>query len=338
MEFNPKTQKIKCPYCDSEFDVKDYVANHNSTSSGEAVESSSQGQTGPETQMYIYHCGSCGGEILATESLGSMKCPFCSNNVAVSEKFTGEFKPDYIIPFKKTKEDAIAAYTGYVKSKKLLPKVFFEKNHIDEIKGVYVPFWLFDATESFQGYYEGTRVRTWSDRNYNYTETKFYDIRREGTEDFEKVPVDGSKEMPDDLMESLEPFDQSELAPFNMAYLAGFLANKYNVSASESQPRALDRIKTSVASDFRATVSGYSSVRPITENAGTLRTSNKYALYPCYILSTTWEGKNYIFAMNGQSGKFVGDLPFSMKEALKYYFPIAGVAAAIAYFIFYFFM
>lgn len=338
MEFNPKTQKIKCPYCDSEFDVKDYVANHNSTSSGEAVESSSQGQTGPETQMYIYHCGSCGGEILATESLGSMKCPFCSNNVAVSEKFTGEFKPDYIIPFKKTKEDAIAAYTGYVKSKKLLPKVFFEKNHIDEIKGVYVPFWLFDATESFQGYYEGTRVRTWSDRNYNYTETKFYDIRREGTEDFEKVPVDGSKEMPDDLMESLEPFDQSELAPFNMAYLAGFLANKYNVSASESQPRALDRIKTSVASDFRATVSGYGSVRPITENAGTLRTSNKYALYPCYILSTTWEGKNYIFAMNGQSGKFVGDLPFSMKEALKYYFPIAGVAAAIAYFIFYFFM
>lgn len=338
MEFNPKTQKIKCPYCDSEFDVKDYVANHNSTSSGEAVESSSQGQTGPETQMYIYHCGSCGGEILATESLGSMKCPFCSNNVAVSEKFTGEFKPDYIIPFKKTKEDAIAAYTGYVKSKKLLPKVFFEKNHIDEIKGVYVPFWLFDATESFQGYYEGTRVRTWSDRNYNYTETKFYDIRREGTEDFEKVPVDGSKEMPDDLMESLEPFDQSELAPFNMAYLAGFLANKYNVSASESQPRALDRIKTSVASDFRATVSGYGSVRPITENAGTLCTSNKYALYPCYILSTTWEGKNYIFAMNGQSGKFVGDLPFSMKEALKYYFPIAGVAAAIAYFIFYFFM
>ncbi len=338
MEFNPKTQKIKCPYCDSEFDVKDYVANHNSTSSGEAVESSSQGQTGPETQMYIYHCGSCGGEILATESLGSMKCPFCSNNVAVSEKFTGEFKPDYIIPFKKTKEDAIAAYTGYVKSKKLLPKVFFEKNHIDEIKGVYVPFWLFDATESFQGYYEGTRVRTWSDRNYNYTETKFYDIRREGTEDFEKVPVDGSKEMPDDLMESLEPFDQSELVPFNMAYLAGFLANKYNVSASESQPRALDRIKTSVASDFRATVSGYGSVRPITENAGTLRTSNKYALYPCYILSTTWEGKNYIFAMNGQSGKFVGDLPFSMKEALKYYFPIAGVAAAIAYFIFYFFM
>ncbi len=338
MEFNPRTQKIKCPYCDSEFDVKDYVANHNSNSSGELADDSSSSSQGSETEMYIYHCGSCGGEILATESLGAMKCPFCSNNVAVSEKFTGEFKPDYIIPFKKTKDDAIAAYKSYVKSKKLLPKVFFDQNHIDEIKGVYVPFWLFDATESFNGSYEGTKVRTWSDSNYNYTETKYYDIRRSGTEDFERVPVDGSKEMPDDLMESLEPFDQNEMVPFNMAYLAGFLANKYNVGSKESQPRALQRIETSVASDFRATVSGYSSIRPLTENVGTVQASDKYALYPCYILSTTWEGKNYIFAMNGQSGKFVGNLPFSIREALKYYFPIAAILWAIAFFVFYFFM
>ena len=123
-----------------------------------------------------------------------------------------------------------------------------------------------------------------------------------------------------------------------MAYLAGFLANKYNVGSKESQPRALQRIETSVASDFRATVSGYSSIRPLTENVGTVQASNKYALYPCYILSTTWEGKNYIFAMNGQSGKFVGNLPFSIKEALKYYFPIAATLWAIAFFVFYFFM
>ncbi|RKM61799.1 hypothetical protein D6856_06250 [Butyrivibrio sp. XB500-5] len=333
MEFNPHTQKLKCPYCDSEFDVKDYVANHNSSSQGEAVDDSSSGQANASSEpMYIYSCGSCGGEILATESLGSTKCPFCNNNIVVKEKFTGEFKPDYIIPFQKTRDDAIATYTKYVKSKKLVPKVFLEKNHIDEIKGVYVPFWLFDAKESFMGEYEATKVRTWSDATYNYRETKYYSVFRAGTESFERVPADGSREMPDDLMESLEPFDYNKMVPFNMGYLAGFFANKYNVDALECQPHAFKRMDATTAADFRRTVSGYASVRTLSENFGTVTSSHKYALYPVYMLSTTWNDKNFIFAMNGQNGKFVGDLPFSMTQALKYYIPITLVASLIVFF------
>ena len=330
MEFNPGTQKLKCPFCDSEFDVKDYVANHNSNSTGESAENYQTGNS-DNTPMYIYSCGSCGGEILATESLGSMKCPFCSNNVVASEKFTGAFKPDYIIPFKKTKEDAMQAYSGYVKSKKLLPKVFFQQNHIDEIKGVYVPFWLYNATGNYSGSFEGTKIRTWSDTKYNYTETSFYDIQRQGTEKFENVPVDGSKEMPDDLMESIEPFDRSEMVPFNMGYLAGFLANKYNVSAEEDKKRAKERITASTQTDFRATIKGYNSLKNTSESINTTGESAKYALYPVYVLNTTWEGKNYLFSMNGQTGKFVGNLPFSKGQAAKYYFPIAAVVSVIAF-------
>ncbi|SFC19964.1 hypothetical protein [Butyrivibrio sp. YAB3001] len=339
MEFNPKTQKIKCPYCDSEFDVKDYVANHNSNSTGTpAGETSSQTTTEDNQPLYVYKCGSCAGEILATESLGSMKCPFCSNNVVVSEKFTGEFKPDFIIPFKHTKDDAEKTYRNFVKSKKLVPKVFLDENHIDEIKGVYVPFWLFNATESFSGTYEGTKVRTWSDSKYIYTETKYYDVQRVGTEDFENVPVDGSKEMPDDLMESLEPFDKSAMVPFNMGYLAGFLANKYNVDASNSRQRAIDRMKASVVDDFKDTIKGYSSLRKISENVATRSSAYKYALYPVYVLNTTWKEKNYLFAMNGQTGKFVGNLPCSKSRAMAYYFPIAGVISLISFLVYFFFL
>ena len=337
MEFNPKTQKIKCPYCNSEFDVKDYVANHNSSSTGEAAdEYTNQSTTEDGQQLYIYKCGSCGGEILATESLGSTKCPFCSNNVVVSEKFTGEFKPDYIIPFKTTKEDAMKTYREHVRSKKLVPKVFLDENHIDEIKGVYVPFWLFDATMSFDGTYEGTKTRTWQDSKYVYTETKYYEVKRSGTEDFAFVPVDGSKEMPDDLMESLEPFDHNEMVPYNMGYLAGFLANKYNNPVDAMKPRAMNRIKASIISDFKATISGYASLRPINEGTGIVSSSYKYAMYPVYILNTTWKGENYLFAMNGQSGKFVGNLPLSWTRALKYYIPIAGIATLLAYLVYYF--
>ena len=334
MEFNPHTQKLRCPYCDSEYDVKDFVANQNSSSTGEAVESPApEDGNAPSEPLYVYSCGSCGGEILATESLGSTKCPFCNNNIVVKEKFTGEFKPDYIIPFQKTKEDAVNIYTNFVKSKRLVPKVFLEENHIDEIKGVYVPFWLFDAKESFSGLYEATKIRSGSDARYNYTETKYYSVTREGTESFERVPADGSKEMPDDLMESLEPFDYDKAVPFNMGYLAGFFANKYNVEAKECEPHALRRMGTTTAADFRSTVSGYSSVRVQREDCQTVNSSYKYALYPVYMLSTTWSGKHYIFAMNGQNGRFVGDLPFSPMQALKYFIPISLISAALIFFV-----
>ena len=331
MEFNPKTQKIKCPYCDSEFDVHDYVANHNSESTGESAENYVTDSSPDDTPMYIYSCGSCGGEILATESLGSMKCPFCSNNIVVNEKFTGQFKPDYIIPFTKTKDDAMKAYAGYVKSKKLLPKVFFDENHIDEIKGVYVPFWLFSATQDYSGSFEGTKIRTWSDSKYNYTETSHYSIERAGSETFSQVPEDGSKEMPDDLMESIEPFDRKAMVPFNMGYLAGFLANKYNISASEVREKAIKRMANTITSNIKSTISGYNTLRPTRENCSSSDESTQYALYPVYILNTTWNEGNYLFAMNGQTGKFVGNLPMSWARVAKYYFPISAVIAAIAF-------
>ncbi|WP_026651577.1 Trm112 family protein [Butyrivibrio proteoclasticus] len=334
MEFDPVSQKLKCPFCDSVFDVKDYVANHNSNSQGQVVEDGSDTQQGSEP-LYVYSCGSCGGEILATESLGSMKCPFCSNNVVVKEVFTGTFKPDCIIPFKHTREEAIDNYKKHVKSKKLVPKFFLDQNHIDEIKAVYVPFWLFNATVDYDAHYECTKSRTWSDSRYNYHETKYYEVQRTGSENFENVPVDGSREMPDDLMESLEPFDFRELVPFNMGYLAGFLANKYNVSVDESKPRAVARIKSSVPADFRNTVSGYSTVHTLMEHMDFTKESYKYALYPVYVLNTTWNGENYLFAMNGQSGKFVGNLPFSMAEAVKRYIPIALILWFVFFVIYY---
>ena len=339
MEFNPKTQKLKCPFCDSEFDVKDYVANHNSTTEAEVADGyNSSSESTSDQPLYVYRCGSCGGEILTTESLGSTKCPFCSNNVVVKEKFDGQFKPDFIIPFKLTRDDAMRTYRNHVKSKKLVPKVFLDENHIDELKGIYVPFWLYNAKESFSGSYEATKVRTWSDSHYQYTETKFYDVQRAGTEDFDNVPVDGSKEMPDDLMESLEPFDENEMVPFNMGHLAGFLANKYNVSAEDNKPRALQRMAVSVSQDFRNTISGYSSVRTLNENTNTVSVSHSYALYPVYVLNTSWQGKNYLFAMNGQSGKFVGNLPFSMAQAVKYFIPITAIASIISFIIYYVFL
>ena len=102
--------------------------------------------------------------------------------------------------------------------------------------------------------YKATRVRSWSDSNYNYTVTSHYAVIRGGNIGFERVPVDGSTKMADNLMESIEPFDFSDEVDFQTAYLAGYLADKYDVDEQQSIDRANQRIKQSAADAFSGTV------------------------------------------------------------------------------------
>ena len=319
MEFNAKSQMLFCPFCDTKIKVTDYKAPRQEEQDASALADSNEWSEQELNGMVVYSCQSCGGEIIASETEGSLTCPFCSNNVVVKEQFSGDLKPDYVIPFMHDKEDAMNAYRGYVKKKLLLPKVFSKENHIDKIRGIYIPYWLYDATIDADYRFSATKVRTWSDSDYNYTETKFYDVRRSGSESFAHIPHDASKEMPDDLMESIEPFDFSKAVPFNSGYLAGFLANKYDVSVAQTQPHILTRAENTVESDIRNTVSGYTSATITSKNQKIRSISHKYALYPIWLLNTSWNGNNYLFAMNGQSGKFVGNLPVSIPRAVILY-------------------
>ena len=216
----------------------------------------------------------------------------------------------------------------FYSGKRLLPKVFKDQNHIDEIKGVYVPFWLFDADADADIRYRATQVRCWSDSEYDYTETSCFSVTRGGSLGFERVPVDGSSKMADDLMESVEPFDFSEAVDFQTAYLAGFMADKYDVTAEESIDRANARIRKSTEDTFAATVQGYSSVTP---EGGSVRLQNGkaiYALYPIWLLNTSWNGNKYTFAMNGQTGKMVGDLPLDKAAYRRWLFGLTGILGA----------
>ena len=196
---------------------------------------------------------------------------------------------------------------------------------------MYVPFWLFDTDAEAHIRYRATKVRSWSDSEYDYTETKHYMIHRGGTVGFERIPVDGSSKMPDDLMESIEPFDFKEAVKFQMPYLAGYLADKYDVSEEESVGRANKRVKKSTEKAFASTVKGYSSVT--TENSS-IQLQNgeaKYALYPVWILNTTWKGEKYLFAMNGQTGKFVGNLPVDKAAAGRWTALLTVIFGALSY-------
>lgn len=289
-----------------------------------------QWQQGETDNLRTYVCKSCGGEIVGDETTAATACPFCGNPVVMTGQFAGALRPDYVIPFKLDKKAAKAALTKHYSGKRLLPKVFKDQNHIDEVKGVYVPFWLFDAEVEAHVRYRATTVRTWSDDDYDYTETSYYSVLRGGNIAFDRVPVDGSSKMADDLMESIEPFDFSDAVDFQTAYLAGYLADKYDVDAQQSIDRANARIKRSTEDAFADTVQGYSSVTPENSNIYLQNGKAKYALYPVWLLNTTWKGQKYTFAMNGQTGKLVGDLPMDKSAFKKWFFGLlAGCGAAL---------
>ena len=333
LEFDAATQKMLCPYCDSTFDPADVGMEKPDTPPKKANADAKWDHDGKqldaqETEnLQAYVCRSCGGEIISDENTAATSCPFCGNPVVLSGRVSGLLRPDVVIPFKTTKKQAIAKMKGFVKSKRFIPRLFADENHLKEIKGVYVPFWLFDSAVSADVWYDATTVRHWSDNSYNYTETSYYDVFRTGSMRFAQIPVDGSKKMPDDLMDSLEPFFFDDAVDFNTAYLSGFFADKYDVPMEESLPRANERTKNSAKEALRKSVTGYATVIPKREEIEIRPGKAQYALLPVWLLNTQYRGETYTFAMNGQTGRFIGNLPVSGGRLAGLF---AGVAAAVS--------
>lgn len=334
IEFNSTIQKMKCPYCETEFDMdtlksfdEELKQDKEDDFKWNTDDAGMKWMEGEADSLNMYQCQSCGAQIFADETLSASKCPYCDNPIVMKQQFAGDLKPDYVIPFKYDKAAAKEKYRSHLSGKKFLPKVFLDDNHIDEIKGVYVPFWLYDSDANANIRYKGTKTRMWSDSKYEYTETSYYSIVRAGDIGFDSIPVRGTSKLDSDLMESIEPFDIKDAVPFQSAYLAGYLADRYDIDAASCEDRANSRVKKSTEQAFRNTVSGYNIVETnssISLTGGAV----KYALYPVWILNTTWNDQKFIFAMNGQTGKMVGNLPCDKSVATKHFmkiFLIGGV-------------
>ena len=337
IEFDSSVQKMKCPFCDTEFDVgtlSEYaqtVEEEQPEDMSWSDEAGSEWQDGESEGLRTYVCKSCGGEIVGDANTAATACPFCGSPVVMTGQLSGALKPDYVIPFKLDKKAAKERLKKHLTGKRLLPKAFKSENHISEVKGIYVPFWLYDTDADADIRYRATKTRFWSDSDYDYTETSYYAVHRSGSLGFDHVPVDGSASMENDLMESIEPFDFKEAVDFQTAYLAGYLADKYDVTADDCVARANERVTSSTEESFAATVSGYDTVE--TESSD-IRLSNgkaRYALYPVWLLNTTWQGKQYAFAMNGQTGTFIGDLPVDKGAYWRWFGMITAVFGAATY-------
>jgi len=332
LHFGGDIQKLNCEYCDNEFDIDTVRAFNESQSKKDSVDiqweleqKSGWGQD-EQDKLTNFLCPSCGAEIMSDSTTAATFCPYCDNPAIMPGRLSGGLRPDSVLPFRTTKEDAKAALLKMCKGKPLLPKGFTEEQRLEKITGMYVPFWLYDCKGDFKGSYKATRIHTWMDAKYTYTRTEHFLLDRAADADFIGIPMDGSSKMDDAFMESIEPFDYGQLTDFDTAFLSGFYADKYDVEADKGKDRIRQRVDNAMNDQVRPSLAGFATVIPTSRQLNIQHSKARYVLLPVWMLNTKYRGKMYTFAMNGQTGKMTGTLPICPKRSAAWF---SGIFAAV---------
>lgn len=328
INFNPANQKWDCEYCGSKFTLEE-MQQHSNASTVEAntvveVKNEAMGN------MDMYHCNNCGAEIIADENTTSTFCVYCGSTAILKNRIDSGRAPNYIIPFKNVKDDAVVAFKNLFKHKPLTPKCFKDPKNIQKITGVYIPFWAYDLVADGQIDFEATDVTTWSDSRYRYTKTSRYSVKKSGHFDFDKVLSDASSRFPNDLMDSIEPFNYQDLVQYNHAYLSGFLAEKYDVDENAGLERARERTMLTCVDLVQSTV-GHQSKRVVNNSMNIEPKQCHYIMLPVWMVNIQHKDKNYTFAMNGQTGKIVGNIPIGVKETITWSIIVYVISLIIFY-------
>lgn len=309
LKYDAINDQFKCEYCGNVYTLDDLEKYKNKKDEIKKM-----------SDMNGYRCSSCGAEIITGENVSSTSCVYCKNTALINERLTGLYAPSKIITFKHTKEDAIEAFKKKCRGRLLMPKEFNDTKNIQEIEGLYVPFWLYDCENDTNLKARCTKVKSWSDSRYHYTKTDTFDVTRKGILNFFKVPTDGSSRFDDTIMNAIEPFNYDDFKDFNMSYLSGYISEKYDVDKESAYMVADKRIINDSKKYLLDDIKGYTT-KSVTssDNHITLKNTD-YVLLPVWVLNIKFKDKIYHFAYNGQTGKMVGEIPVDMKKLLVLFF------------------
>ncbi|MDR0325812.1 MAG: hypothetical protein LBI19_06950 [Oscillospiraceae bacterium] len=321
LRFTPALQKWKCEWCDKEHtedDLKGFSKEADEALNETVAVKVRREEADCGAVVVTYKCGYCSAEVVTTEETAATFCVYCQRPVTILSQVSGEFKPSAVLPFRHTKDKALEQFKKFLKGKRFLPNAYIADQNIEKLTGVYIPFWLFDGTVHFDVNGEADIVTTSRKGDYRVTKTDTYRIVRAGQLAVQDVPVDASSKTPDDVMDSVEPYDFSELKPFATPFLSGFLAERWDVSQDESFKRAKRRFEGSADNKINASLTRYSRVRKQKDAKRVEGVTAKYGLLPVWMLHSIYEGTDYLFAMNGQTGKILGNLPMDRGKMVKF--------------------
>lgn len=312
LNFDSIKNKFLCDYCKGEFTLSEL--NANKEKSEKTIDLTKK--FNEKIDLEGYNCSNCGATILSLGNISSTSCLYCKSNTIIKNRLTGIYKPDKIILFKQKKVDALEALKKILKKRPLIPKGFNDLKNIQEIEGLYVPFWLYSCTNQANLKADCTKTITWSDSRYIYKKISYYNVEREGKLSFINVPNDAAIRFDDNIMNAIEPFDYQELIDFNTSYLAGYVSEKYDVSKDQAYENLKERIETDSLNYLNQELINYDTINIKTKTNDINILDIKYCLLPVWVLNLKYKDKIYHFAINGQSGKLVGEIPVSTSKLI----------------------
>ena len=301
--YNTDLRKLSCKFCGSDYnpDVLDILEAFDKS------EHTEENDAAEDDGKHEIVCGSCGATVITDENTASAICCFCGSPALSPRRLTKEFKPDYIIPFKVTKDKARELFLKWASENKYIPDDFTSEENINKLTGLYVPFWLVDCKCSADFYGTGY-VNEGSNR-------AVFALDRQVEFYVKRVPFDGSREISNRLMAAVEPFDYSEMVEYKDSYLPGFYAERYNQTPLELSEGVSNRMRNYAEETIKVLSCGqYDEVTFNTGFSNATEFKHSYALLPVWFMNYNYEGINYGFAINGQTGEACGDLPYSPRK------------------------
>ncbi|NLL77979.1 MAG: hypothetical protein GX235_12175 [Clostridiales bacterium] len=292
--FSPSVGKMYCPHCDG-------------------IDSEEKEDKGTQTE-----CVNCGAPLTIGEYNSTCQCEYCGSYIILNERVDGKYRPDLVLPFKIDKKSVVDMLRAEFKKRIFTPESFLSEATLKDMKGIYVPFWMYDYAARYEYEGKGTKVRVWTTGDTEYTETSYYRIERDMNVDFDKIPVDASIAMQNDVMDLMEPYDYQQLEGFAEKYMSGFFGEIYNEDSDTLEDRARTKANKDMEDLLQGTISGYTTVVPENKNVTMNKKGVHYTLLPVWHYLYKYKDKDYDFYVNGQTGKIIGSTPVSKAKVLSY--------------------
>lgn len=306
---------FKCEYCLSVFTQEQLDAANKEWDDALDNEPTAQpAQQAKPGEAVVYSCPSCGAEVITDATTAATECHYCHNPVVLSEKLSGSFKPDGVIPFAVSREQAAERFRGHCGGKRFLPKDFYSEQQIERLCGVYYPYWVVDSRVDGCYTARGEIDRSSRVGDDRHVEITAYDVRRAGSVELRDITNSAIKSKDSEILEYVLPYDLSKRREFSMTYLSGFLAERRNIERQELADEVEQTKLRLTGQLIREGLSDYSRLLDERVTINTREETWNYSLLPVWVVTYKYLDRIYMYGINGQSGKSFGELPVDSKK------------------------
>jgi DNA-directed RNA polymerase subunit RPC12/RpoP len=269
-------------------------------------------------------CKSCGAKVTFTPPVTASQCSFCGAALVAQAKSPDPIlAPAAVLPFRIEKSAATEAIKDWIATRWFAPDALKRFAVPGGISGVYIPFWTYDShtTSHYTGqrgnYYYETEYYTETDSNGNQVQatrevrrTAWYPVAGTVTRWFDDVLISGTKSLPPKALAELEPWDLPELKPYDPAFLAGYKAERYQVTLPEGFEKAQSVMARVIENDICYQIGG-DEQRILSVQTHHSAITFKHILLPVYVGAYRLQQKLYQVVVNARTGEVQGERPYS---------------------------